>query len=152
MVLLAFAEGGGIQLVPDGTLLIHIAMILVMIWVLNRTFFRPINKILEAREKHKGGRSTEAVGILQDVTAKKSEYTEGLLEARNEGYDLIEKGRKDAIALKTSQVEKAKQEVAQFVESENAELDRQIAEAETLISDEAKKMADQISSNILKTV
>jgi len=149
MILLAFAES--IQLVPDGTLLIHIAMILVMIWVLNRTFFRPINRIIESRDKKKGGRSTEAEGILKDVTAKKSEYTEGLLEARNEGYELIEKGRKEAIAKKASQVEAAKLETAQFVESENAELDKQIAEAENLISDEAKKMADQISSNILKT-
>ncbi|NNF00148.1 MAG: hypothetical protein HKN25_14100 [Pyrinomonadaceae bacterium] len=147
--MLAFAEN--IQLVPDGTILIHIAMILVMIWILNRTFFRPINRIIEAREKNKGGHSTEAKSILQDVSSKESEYAQGLLEARNEGYELIESGRKEAIAKKNAKVESAKKEVAQFVETENSELDKQIAEAENLISEEAKKMADQISSNILKS-
>jgi F0F1-type ATP synthase membrane subunit b/b' len=53
MFFLAFAD---IQLVPDGTILIHIALILLMIWLLNRTFFRPINRVIAAREKNKGGR------------------------------------------------------------------------------------------------
>ena len=58
MILLAFAES--IQLFPDGTLFIHIALILLMIWVLNRTFFRPINRIIQSREKHSGGHASEA--------------------------------------------------------------------------------------------
>ena len=59
MVVLAFAEGSGIQLVPDGTILIHIALILLMIWVLNRTFFRPINRVIQSHEKNKGGISAK---------------------------------------------------------------------------------------------
>ena len=58
MVVLAFAEGGAIQLVPDGTIFIHIALILLMIFILNRTFFRPVNRVLDARERNKGGRSS----------------------------------------------------------------------------------------------
>jgi F0F1-type ATP synthase membrane subunit b/b' len=88
MVLLAFAES--IQLFPDGTLFIHIALILLMIWVLNRTFFRPINRIIEAREKQKGGHGSEADAILSDVGEKQAKYNQGLLAARGEGYELIE--------------------------------------------------------------
>ena len=58
MHLLLFAET--IQLFPDGTLFVHIAIILEMIWILNRTLYRPINRVLEAREKSKGGHSSEA--------------------------------------------------------------------------------------------
>ena len=92
MHLLLFAET--IQLFPDGTLFVHIAIILGMIWILNRTLYRPINRVLEAREKSKGGHSSEAEGILKDVEGKETRYTHELLDARSEGYSLIEKEQK----------------------------------------------------------
>ena len=95
MVLLAFQE---VRLVPDGTIFIHIALILLMIWALNRTFFRPINRVIESRERNKGGRSSEAQEILKNVGEKQSRYEAAMLEARNEGYGLIERERTQAIA------------------------------------------------------
>ena len=61
---LGFAENS-IQLVPDGTLILHVIIILVMIYVLNATLYRPINQILESREKRTRGRLTEAQEIMQ---------------------------------------------------------------------------------------
>ena len=34
-----------IQLVPDGTLLLHLLMVAIMVFVLNRTLLKPINQI-----------------------------------------------------------------------------------------------------------
>ena len=96
MYLLAFAET--IQLFPDGAIFIHIALIPTMIWVLNRTFYKPINRIIVSREKKKGGRSSEAVGILKDVDAKEALYTKEMLGARSSGYELIEKEQKKVAA------------------------------------------------------
>ena len=100
MVLLAAAES--IQLFPDGTLFLHIALILLMIWVLNRTFFRPINRVIEARERQKGGHGSEAESILSDVSEKQARYNKELLAARSEGYELVEKERAAAIAAVAS--------------------------------------------------
>ena len=72
MHLLAFA--GSIQLFPDGTIFIHIALVLIMIWVLNRTFFRPIRSVIASREKFHGGRNTEAESILNEAAEKESKY------------------------------------------------------------------------------
>ena len=83
MFLLVFQE---VRLVPDGSLLIHIALILIMIWVLNRTLFRPVNRIIEARERNKGGHSSEAQEILKSVGEKQSRIEAAMLEARSEGY------------------------------------------------------------------
>src|SRR5688572_28427662 len=110
MFLLVFAES--IQLFPDGTLFIHIALILLMIWVLNRTFFKPINRIIESREKSKGGHSSEADAILSDVNAKQAKYTQELLKARSEGYELIEKERDAAIKAHQDRMAQAKNETA----------------------------------------
>src|SRR5258706_8589965 len=127
MHLLAFAET--IQLFPDGTLFLHIAMILAMIWVLNRTFYRPINRILESREKNKGGKSVEALDILKDVEEKETRYSREMLDTRSKGYELIEKEQKKAAAGREKQLGEVKAEVAEKFDHEKADLEKQAADA-----------------------
>ncbi len=150
MFLLAFAEGSSIQLVPDGTLLIHVALILVMIWVLNRTFFRPVNRIIETREKNKGGRSVEAEEIMRDVESKREKYDLAMRDARTKGYEIIEKERTKALKKKDEKVVAVKASVAESFAKETAELEQQTADARATIKTEAEKLADSISANILK--
>lgn len=150
-MVLAFAESSSIQLVPDGTIIIHIALILLMIWILNHTFFRPINRILAAREKNKGGQSHEAQEILKQVDEKIAHYNSAMREARTQGYQLIETERAAAIAEKDSQVENVKNESSQMIEREKASIQTQTDEARQAISNEAQKMAEKISANILKS-
>ncbi|MBS1797947.1 MAG: hypothetical protein JSS81_29275 [Acidobacteria bacterium] len=148
MVLFAFAES--VQLIPDGTIFIHIALILLMIWVLNRTFFRPINRILEAREKNKGGKSSESESLLKEVSEKEAKYNEAMLDARSKGYELIEKERVKAVGKKQSKIGAAKEEVHQTLIEQTTELERQTVEARQALASEAEKMAEKISANILK--
>lgn len=150
MVLLAFAESTAVQLVPDGTLFIHIAIILLMIWVLNRTFFRPINRIIEQREKNKGGRFGESEALLKEVAEKETKYNEALRDARSKGYELVEKERSKAISKKQEKLGTAKEEIQQKFDRETTELEKQTAEARASIATEAEKIAEKISSNILR--
>lgn len=149
MVVLGFAEGGMVQLVPDGTIFIHIALILLMIWILNRTFFRPINRVLQSRERNRGGQS-EATGILNQVNEKTQKYEAAMREARLEGYQLIEQQRSEAMAKRQTEIEAVKSEVAETVAREKDAIETQAAEARAAIAAEAQKLAEKISSNILK--
>lgn len=148
MHLLAFAES--IQLFPDGTILIHIALILAMIWILNRTFYKPINRVLEARERSKGGRSSEAEELLRDAEDKQLQYQKQLLDARSAGYQLVEKEHKKAAADHEKKLHKAKADVAEKLAASKDGLEKEVAEARGVISVEAEKMAEQIAANILK--
>ncbi len=130
---------------------IHIALILIMIWVLNRTLFRPVNRIIDARDKNKGGHSAEAQEILKNVGEKQARIEAAMLEARSEGYELIEQTRAAAVAERQEKVGAVKTEVAELVERENQELDRQTKEARAAIAADAGRMAERISSNILKS-
>jgi F-type H+-transporting ATPase subunit b len=147
MHLLAFAEV--IQLFPDGTIFIHIAMVLLMIWVLNRTLYRPINRVLEARERHKGGHAGEAGGILSEAEKKNALYNKEMLEARSEGYELVAKEHKKAANARAKKLDAAKAEIAVKFDAERAELEKQKADARSAISTEAEKLAEKITSNIL---
>ncbi|HLA94691.1 MAG TPA: hypothetical protein VK612_03145 [Pyrinomonadaceae bacterium] len=148
MFLLAFAES--IQLFPDGTLFIHIALILLMIWVLNRTFFRPINRIIESREKNKGGHGSEAEKILSDVSEKEAKLSKSLLAARSEGYDLIERERNTAVELRVKKLADAKAATAQALTDEKQSLAEQTVAARAQIAIDAEALSDQISANVLK--
>jgi F-type H+-transporting ATPase subunit b len=139
-----------IQLLPDGTLLIHIAMILVMIWILNRTFFRPINRVIESREKNKGGHSSEAEALLSQVSEKQEKYNREILEARSHGYELIEKEKAAAIGEREAAIAAVKDEVAQRFAREKEELERQTSAAREVVAKDAVEMAEKISSRILK--
>lgn len=149
MYTLAFAES--IQLFPDGTLFIHVALILIMIWVLNRTLFRPINRILDAREKAIGGADGAAGGILKDVGEKEAKYNSAMLDARTEGYSLIETEQKVAVEAREKTLSEVKAEVAATFESGKTVLEKQAAEARASIGANAETMADKITASILRS-
>jgi F-type H+-transporting ATPase subunit b len=148
MVSLAFFEA--IQLMPDGTLFIHIALILLMIWILNRTFFRPINKVIAARDKNKGGHSSEAESLMVQVGEKEARYTGAVREARTQGYELIEKNKAEAISAREAAIATVRDETAQQFAQEKETLARQTSEARAAIAQDAEAIADKISSRILK--
>jgi len=148
MFFLAFAES--IQLFPDGTIFLHIALILAMIYVLNRTFFRPINRVIESREKQKGGQGTEAENILRDAGDKESQYNKAVLDARSRGYELIEKEHSAAVASREQALSATKAELSSQMETERSAIGKQASEVRLSIATEAEQIANKIASNILK--
>jgi F0F1-type ATP synthase membrane subunit b/b' len=140
-----------IQLIPDGTLFIHIAMILGMIFILNRTLFRPINKVLQTRAKNTGGRSTEAQDILKQVADKEGSYNAELRDVRTQGYEMLETERTQAVTARNEKIANVKTEIATMLETEKSTVKTQFETAKADLSNDAKKMAEAISSNILKT-
>lgn len=148
MSLLAFA--GSIQLFPDGTLFIHIALILIMIWVLNRTFFKPINRVLASRDKHKFGPGGEAEKILKDALEKEAKLSKEMLAARNNGYELIEKQRATAVEMRAKRIADAKAEAAAKLAAEKQDLAAQTEAARAEVAAEAEMLSDRIAGTILK--
>ncbi|HMU34347.1 MAG TPA: ATP synthase F0 subunit B [Pyrinomonadaceae bacterium] len=139
-----------IQLFPDGTMFVHIAIILVMIWVLNKTLFKPIYAVLEAREKNRSHQGGEAGAILEDVEAKEAVYTSEIRDARNKGYEIIEQRHNAAVAVRNQALGKAKEEAVAMLDSGRGDIERQAAEARKEIESGAEKMADHIAATILK--
>ena len=65
MVVISVSQETAIQLVPDGTLLFHLVLIVVMVALLNATLLKPINRILEERDRRTKGRLSEAQSTLE---------------------------------------------------------------------------------------
>lgn len=147
MPLLAFAES--IQLVPDGTIFLHIAIILVMIFILNRILFRPVNRVLEEREHRTVGRSGEARGVLQRVEESLTRYERTLREARAESYRLLERQQAEATGERQQKVVLVKKEVGDLIEGQKREIQAQADEARVSLEGEAHRVAASVSAQIL---
>jgi len=142
-----FLAESSIQLVPDGTLLFHLVLVVVMVAVVNRTLLRPINKILEERDKHILGRVDEAKEMRQAREQTLAEYTSALSKARSDGYHLIERERAIAVREKDEKVKAVKDEITRRLDAElqmtrdqedkvRGELEGQAATLSGLITDQ----------------
>ena len=148
MHLLAFAET--IQLFPDGTIFIHIGLILLMIWVLNRTLYKPINRVIAEREKNKGGHSSEADLLASQAAEKEAAYSRELQHARAEGYEIVEGQVRQAAAIREQKLSTVKAETADKVAAETAEIEKQVVAAKATVAAEADKLADAIAATVIK--
>lgn len=147
--LLAFAESA-IQLVPDGTIIFHIFLILVMVWVLNRTLFRPINQVLAEREAQTEGSSTEAHAIVNNVREKTRDYEQRLREARGEGYQLLEERKLKSLREREQKLSELKKEIGSWSEQRKAELNKELHNARATLEKSSRDLAVSIASRILK--
>jgi len=145
---LGFAENS-IQLVPDGTLILHVIIILGMVYVLNATLYKPINHILEARERRTKGRLSEAQGILSDVSAKLSEYERTLRQARAEAYAFTEAERGMAMEERQKKLNEMRQQLSESIAKEKTLIQRQADEARATLQVESQHIAQEIGSRVL---
>ena len=145
---LGFAENS-IQLVPDGTLILHVIIILVMVWILNKTLYKPINRILEAREKRTHGRMSEAQEILTDVSEKVSNYERQLRQARAEGYAMTEQERTVAMQERQGKLNQMRQQLSESIAQEKQTIQTQVEEARVTLDSESLRIAREIGERVL---
>ena len=148
MLPLGLAENS-IQLVPDGTLILHVLIILVMVYVLNATLLKPVNRILEARDKRTKGRLSEAQQILSDVSEKLRDYERTLRQARGQAYAFAEKERAGAMQERQVKVNEMRERLAESIKREKEGIKQQSEEARATLEVESRRLAREIGSRVL---
>ena len=145
-----FLAESTIQLVPDGTLLLHVLIIGIMVAVLNRTLLKPINQILERRDALLSGRMTEAQVLEAAREEKLQTYEKKLKEARSEGYHLLEAEKAKALREKEQRISVTKDESSKRVAEANEQTRRQEEQAKKDLETQAGELSTLIGSLILR--
>ena len=145
---LGFAENS-IQLVPDGTLILHVLIILVMVYVLNATLFKPINRILEARERRTKGRLSEAQEILRSVSEKLANYERQLRQARGEAYAFSESERGVAMQERQQKLNEMRAQLSESIAQEKKAIEQQADAARGTLEVESRRLAREIGARVL---
>ena len=147
MIILVFAES--IQLVPDGTLVLHVAIIITMVFILNAILYKPISRIITERESRTRGRLVEAREIIQRVEGSVLRYENALRQARAEGYRVLEKQQLEASGARQQKLTTLRKEIEEQLGEQKSVIEAQAEEARINLVKEARQIAASISSQIL---
>jgi F-type H+-transporting ATPase subunit b len=145
-----FLAETSIQLVPDGTLLLHVAIIAIMVVVLNRTLLKPINEILSRRDALLSGRMTEAQMLDASRVEKLEQYEAALRAARSEGYQLLEAEKNAAMRDREQRLSAAKEEISKQVASAVQATQQQQVAAHGDLEAKAAELSGLIEARILR--
>jgi F-type H+-transporting ATPase subunit b len=146
--LFAFA-GSAIQLVPDGTILFHLLLIIVMVSLLNATLLKPLNRILAEREQRTKGGSDEAQVTLTTANEKLRAYQDSLRDARSAGYSLLDQERADASRQREVKIASVKAEVDSMIAREKQTLSASQEQAKLGLRSSAETLALEIGRRVL---
>ncbi|MBI1761097.1 MAG: ATP synthase F0 subunit B [Acidobacteria bacterium] len=146
--LILLLEGSVISI--DGSFLFIFISILLLIFLLNRTLFVPLNQVLDERESLGAGRLNEAKQLLRQFDEKLDHYEQQIRQARAAAYQELESQRKEALTARQQLLDQVKQETAAQFNAAKDDITQQVAGARQTLENEAHTMAATISSQILK--
>jgi F-type H+-transporting ATPase subunit b len=146
---LAFAEGGGNIISPDGSLLFIIVLFLLFVFVMNRLLFRPIGRVLDERQTLTEGATNEARAAARRHQLKLADYEAAIRQARAESYRKLEQERASALEERRRLIEDAKQKVSAEIEQAKSEIRQQTDAARAALEAESRQIADRISRTVL---
>jgi F-type H+-transporting ATPase subunit b len=146
---LAFAEGGGNIISPDGSLVFVLVLFLIFVFVLNRILFRPIGRVLDERQTLTEGSANEARAARQRYEVRLAEYEATIRQARAESYRRSEQGRAAALETRRRLIEEAKLQGHEEIGRAKLEIERQVAGARAALESEARQIAERISRTVL---
>ena len=140
--------GGGITVIPDGSLIIQIANFLLIIWILNLILYRPIRNILRQRKEKIEGLELRIETYNEDAQKKDDAFASGIQEARA-------KGLKEKETLLQSAAEEEKQIIADVnskAQAELAEIRKKIVKDAEAVSASLQEKVDEFANDICQKI
>ena len=146
---LAFAEGGGNIISPDGSLVFVFVLFLIFIFVLNRILFRPISRVLDERATLTEGATNEARAARRSYETRLAEYETSIRQARADSYRRAEQERAAALEERRRLIEQAKQLANEEIGTAKEEIQKQVGASRSELETESRQIAERISRTVL---
>jgi len=146
-LLLGATEGGLFDF--DATLPLMAVQVVLLTFILNSLFFKPVGRVVEEREGYVTTSRAEAKKKLAEVTQLESDLRNQLKEARQSAQQVINEAEEDsdklyreALALATAEANASREEARREIDSQR---DSALAE----LKSEADKLGDLIVERLL---
>jgi len=147
LFLFGASEGGLFDF--DATLPLMAVQVVLLTFILNALFFKPVGRVVEEREDYVNKSRAEAKKKIAEVQRLETELKDQLKEARLEAQKVIleaeqdsENLYKEALALATSEANASREEARR-------EIDSQRDEALNQLKSEAEDLGDLIVERLL---
>jgi F-type H+-transporting ATPase subunit b len=140
-------EGGLFDL--DATLPLMAVQVVILTFILNTLFFRPVGKAVEEREGYIATSRADAKQRLAQVERLESDLKERLREARQEAQKLIGDAEQEMDRLHRAALADAMAESNASRERARREIDAEREQAMGSLRQEAEKLGELIVSRLL---
>jgi len=146
---LAFAEGGGDIISPNGSLVFVLILFAVLVFVLNRILFRPIGRVLDERQTLTEGAANQARAARRSYEARLADYEATIRQARAESYKRFEQERATAAEERRRLIDEAKMRAHEEIERARRQIEEQVVQARAALESESRQIAERISRAVL---
>ena len=126
-----------ITVIPDGSTFIQLINFLVLLWILNLVFFKPVRKVLIQRKEKIEGLEEGVEKLAKEVVEKDNAFENGLKEARVKG-----------LKEKEVFIEEASGEEKEIIEEINKKAQTKLAEIKAQVAEETEKARVELEKDI----
>jgi len=147
LLLFGASEGGLFDF--DATLPLMAAQVVLLTYILNALFFKPVGRVVEEREDYVLTSRTEAKKKLVEVEKLENDLKKQLKEARKAAQKVITEAEDDSDKLYKEALALANSEANASKENARREIDSQRESALNKLKSDADKLGDLIVQRLL---
>lgn len=135
---------------PDWTAIPIVFFLIILTYLLNRLFFRPMTATLAERNNRIEGAKHEAENIRHQLQARQDDFDRKLRDARRESDRQIAGVKNKALEDKGSIVSEKRTEAEKMLTEARADIRKKTEEAQLSLRKQSEAFASQIAARILK--
>ena len=135
--------------IEPSTIIGTVVNTLLLLLVVKKFLFEPVNKILDERKAQVSKTYEEADRSLENAHAMETEYTEKLANAKEESAEIIRNAAKRAQDRSDEMIADAKAQAQLIVDRANADIERDRSKAIASVRDEISDIAVSIAEKVI---
>ena len=143
-----FATEGGLFDI-NATLPLMAIQVVILTYLLNSLFFKPVGKVVEKREEYVRANIAEAKQKLSEVEKLEADLQNQLLKARSEAIKIVNEAEKDSDKLYQEAIELANSEANASKENARLEIENQTSSAREQLSKQADVLSELIVNRLI---
>lgn len=136
--------------IDTGTIIGTLLNTFILFLVLRHFLFGRVNKVLEDRQKYVETQYNDADKAKESALAIEADYTQKLLNAKEESAEIIKNATKKAQSRSDEIIFSAKNEATGIINKANEDIEREKKRAINQIKDEISEIAIAVASKVVE--
>lgn len=133
----------------NATLPLMVLQFLLLMFILNYIFYRPVTSILDKRADYIRNSLTTASAYLLKADELTQRYEQALAESRKKAQNTIRESQREAQNIVSANIKQAQQEAEKLVHEASEQLNVQKEQALKTLEDQVDILSDRIKSKLL---
>nr|WCH56316.1 ATP synthase CF0 subunit II [Hypnea sp.] len=135
----------------NATLPLMALQFIILTFVLNFIFYKPVSYILDERDEYIRNSLTAASASLLKANELTRKYEQQLAQSRKEAQDIIKKSQKEAQQIVSVKIKEAQQDAEKLISEASYQLNIQKEQALKTLESQVDTLSDKIKHKLLES-